>query len=336
MARANRFDQLIDAWDPKVRQAFLDSISNVRSRAQVDQIAKMLEAGDVEGALRAVGLDPVSFRPFDKTFEAAFDAGGTHTAAVVPALTEASGLKTVFQFNIRNPAAESWLRTYSSQLVTDILADQRTMIRNALAAGMQAGANPKATALDLVGRIGASGQREGGLIGLTDTQAGWVRNYASELASDNPAAALTRSLRDARFDATVLKAAQDKMPLSRDLIDRMVTAYKNRALRNRAETIARSETITALHQAQELAMQQAIGSGVVSHEHVGGTWRTANDSKVRDAHRELDGKFAKIGVAFQSSLGSIRFPGDPLASVANTANCRCYREVKIDYLAGIK
>jgi hypothetical protein len=49
---------LIDAWEPRLRQAFIDAIYAVRNAAQIDQIVKMLEAGDVDGALRAIGLDP--------------------------------------------------------------------------------------------------------------------------------------------------------------------------------------------------------------------------------------------------------------------------------------
>src|SRR5205814_64369 len=98
-----------------------------------------------------------------------------------------------------------------------------------LSAGLQAGANPRTTALDLVGRIASStGQREGGIIGLTSSQEEWVRAYRSDLESDNPALALSRALRDKRFDRTVLKAAKNNEPLPSALVDKMVTSYKNR------------------------------------------------------------------------------------------------------------
>lgn len=338
MARPNvSLEQLISEWEPQLRASFTDSVYNLRNTAQVDQIVRMLQAGDVDGALRAVGLDPVSFRAFDKTFDATFEAGGVHTAAVVPPVADATGFRSVFQFNIRNPQAENWLRTYSSQLITEILDDQRNMIRGVLTAGMEAGANPNTTALDLVGRINrATGQREGGLIGLTDSQAKWVQAYQAELESDNPAAALSRALRDQRFDVSVANAAAEGRPVEQGLVNSMVTAYRNRALRYRAETIARSEAITALHQAQDFSMQQAVQSGKVAHDQVSYIWRSAHDKRVRDAHRELDGQVAKMGVPFQSSLGPIRFPGDPTATAANTINCRCFREPKIDFLAGIK
>ncbi len=298
----------------------------------------MLEAGDVNGAIRAVGIDPVSFRPFDRSIAAAFEAGGEVTAAAVPVTRAADGFRSVFQFAVRNPEAEAWLKNYSGGLISEIVSDQLTAVRNFLTAGLEVGANPRTTALDLVGRISkATGQREGGVIGLTSSQEAWVRNYAAELASDNPAQALTRALRDKRFDRAVMKAAKDGHPIPKGLLDKMVAAYKNRALRYRAETIARKETITALHSAQEQAMRQAIGKGAVNGAAVQYIWRTAHDKRVRDSHRSMDGQVRPLGQAFLTGGGAqLMFPGDPNGSAAETVNCRCHREPRIDFLRGIR
>lgn len=335
---ANSWSGLIDQWEPRLQKAFLDSIYKIRNAAQVDQIAKMLERGDVDGALRAIGIDPTQFRVFDKAITDAFEAGGNATAVALPVSRTVEGLKVVFQFNIRNPVAEAWLRNYSATLVKDVVADQVVMARNVLQAGLSVGANPKTTALDLVGRISkATGKREGGLIGLTSSQEEWVRNYAAELASDNPASALARTLRDKRFDATVLRAVKDSKPLLASEITSMVTAYKNRALRYRAETIARKETITSLHTAQEQAMQQAIQSGAIKQSTVTYSWHTAHDSRVRDTHRTMDGQVKPMGQAFVTGSGAhLMYPGDPAGPAAEVIGCRCFREPKVDFLAGIK
>src|SRR5689334_24056653 len=129
---ANRIDQLIDAWSPRLKRAFLDSIYQIRNQAQITQIANMLENGDVDGALKAVGIDPVMFRPFDKALTDAFEAGGIYSARAIPTIRSANGLRTVFQFNIRNPRAEQWLSNYSGTLISEIVDDQRTMVRQHL------------------------------------------------------------------------------------------------------------------------------------------------------------------------------------------------------------
>lgn len=338
MATNRDFSGLIEDWEPKLQRAFLESIYNLRDTAHLDQIVKMLENGDVDGALQAVGIDPVSFRPFDKSITNAFEAGGEATAAAVPVTRAADGFRSVFQFAIRNPEAEMWLRNYSGDMISEMVADQKTAVRNFLEAGLSEGANPRTTALDLVGRVSrASGEREGGVIGLTSTQEQWVRNYAAELASDNPAAALERSLRDARFDRAVMKAANSGEAIPADLQAKMVTAYKNRALRYRAETIARKETITSLHTAQEMAMRQAIGKGVVAADTVSYIWRIAHDNRVRDSHRPMDGQVRKQGQMFETGGGAfLLYPGDPSGPADEVIGCRCYREPRVDHLAAIK
>lgn len=331
---AKRIDQLIDNWSPRLKKAFLDSIYQIRNSAQIEQIARMLEAGDVDGAIRAVGLNPVSFRPFDKALTDAFEAGGVYSAKAIPAIGRAGGLKTVFQFNIRNPRAEAWLSDYSSTLVTEIVDDQRTMIRQFLTRAMEAGDNPRTAALDLVGRIGASGNREGGVIGLTSSQEQWVANYAAALEGDNPSDALTYALRDKRFDGSVLNA--DESPLTGEQIDRMVTSYTNRALRYRAENIARTEAQTAMHQSQQESLRQAVDSGVVSQSAVTLIWRTAHDARVRDSHIVMDGQTQPQGQPFISGNGNaLQYPGDPSAPPEDVINCRCWLEPNVDFLAGV-
>lgn len=332
---ANRIDQLIDSWSPRLRRAFLDSIYQIRNQAQITQIANMLEAGDVDGALRAVGIDPVKFRPLDKALTDAFEAGGTYAAKAVPVIRQ-DGLRVVFQFNIRNPRAETWLSNYSGTLIQEIVDDQRNMVRQNLTRAMQRGINPRTAALDLVGRIAVSGNREGGVIGLTTSQEQWVANYIDDLSSDNPAKALTRELRDRRFDSRVLSASEGGEPLTAEQIETMAKSYTNRALRFRAEAIARTEAQTALHESQQQAMEQAVETGLFNQTDIKFIWRTSHDSRVRDSHIAMDGQVKKMGEPFISGLGNLlEYPGDPNAPVEDVINCRCFREPVVDFLAGI-
>lgn len=336
MAR-ERIDQLIDRFDPVLRQAFSQSIAELRDRAQVEALARMIEVGDVEGAIRAVGLDPTAFRAFDQAIARTYEAAGDATAKAVPETYDDDGLRVVPQFDVRNPVAEAWLRTHSSQKITEIVEDQRLMIRGVLEAGMKQGLNPRTAALDLVGRIGPGGERQGGYVGLTSSQAEWVRNYAAELASNSPLDALRRTLRDRRFDGTVRRAAESGQPIPADVRDKMVTAYKNRALRYRAETIARTEAMAAVHGAQEQAIEQALDKGGIDPAAVAYVWRTAGDKRVRDSHRAMDGQVARRGEAFTTGSGAkLRYPGDPSGPPGEVINCRCWREPKIDFLRGVR
>lgn len=55
------------------------------------------------------------------------------------------------------------------------------------------------------------------------------------------------------------------------------------------------------------------------------TWMTREDSRVRDTHRALDRTTVPMAAVFSSPSGAkLRFPGDPRAPIAETANCRCW------------
>ena len=53
------------------------------------------------------------------------------------------------------------------------------------------------------------------------------------------------------------------------------------------------------------------------------TWMTRRDSKVRSAHLLLQGKTIGLNEGFATDGASLRFPGDPLAPIELTINCRC-------------
>src|SRR4051812_21892795 len=120
----NRFDHLIEHWDRRLRSAFMQAVQDIKDQAHVEQIVRMLQAGNIEGALRAIGLDPALFRIWNKTFEQAFEGGGLATASALPVRLD-HGFRVNFRFDVRNQQAESWLRSHSSQFVTEVLNDQR-------------------------------------------------------------------------------------------------------------------------------------------------------------------------------------------------------------------
>lgn len=335
----NRFDQIIDAWEPRLKAAFLKAVADIRGAAQIKVIAERLERGDIEGALQAVGVDPVRFRGYDAAMQQAFLAGGDDTAGKVPRIRQPDGSRLEVLFDIRNPNAETWLRGRSSRRISEIVADQRAMIREHLRAGMEAGKNPRAVALDLVGRVDSTTKRRtGGAIGLTASQEQWVRNYRAALS--NPGTmqeALSRTLRDKRFDRAVTAAIKSGKPLTVEQIDAMVRNYRNRALRYRAETIARTEAMAALHQGSTEGMRQAIADGKIDAAIVTKTWHTAGDDRVRHSHRAMSGQQVGFYESFTAPSGArLEYPGDPNAPAEEIINCRCWMEIGADFLAGVR
>ena len=337
MANPPNLEDLIETWSPRIQQAFRDAIYQIQDAAQIDRIAQALAAGDVNAALRAAGIDPTAFSGLDQAIEAAFRSGGVATAAGLPAGVADGGHKLKIMFDARNTVAENWLRLHSSALITEIVADQQTAVRNFLEASLAKGENPKVAALDLVGRVSTvTRKREGGVIGLTSTQEAWARNYTDEVATASPKA-LERALRDKRFDRAIQKAIKTGEPIPADTQAAMVRSYRNRALRYRGETIGRTEALTSLHKAADLSTRQAIAKGQFTEKQVRKVWRSAGDDRVRETHRALNGESVGLDELFQSPSGAqLAFPGDPSAPAAEVIQCRCWIQFRVDSLANIK
>jgi hypothetical protein len=335
----NRIDQLAAQFEPRLRSAFLKAIYDTRDAAQIGAIAAKLERGDIDGALSAVGIDPARFRDLDTAITAAFEAGGRFTAGQIPGLRDDDGARLKIVFDVRNPAAEQWLRGRSSTLIREIVDDQREMARGVLVQGMTAGANPRQTAIDLVGRVDpASKRRVGGAIGLTSSQEQWVRAYRAELADPKTMQrALERKLRDQRFDRTVMRAVREGRSLTTDEVDAMVRNYRNRALKYRADGIARTESIRAMNQAQIEASRQAIRAGQVDAAAMVKVWIATSDGRTRDTHAAMDGQEVGVDDPFVSPSGArLAYPGDPSAPAHETINCRCTMVTRVDFLRGIR
>lgn len=328
---------LLAQYAEAIRAAFMRAAAEIKSGVVLSKMIDRLESGDIEGAVEAVNIEPAVFNPLLDAVQVAFNGGGAATIDQLPTINDPSGHQVVIRFDSRNLAAEAWLRDHSSTLVTDIVADQRKAIRTALAQGLAKGANPRQTAMDIAGRIDrATGQRTGGIIGLTSSQADWVSTYEADLRALDPNA-LTRVLRDKRFDRSVTAAIDSKTPLTEDKIASMVTAYQNRALRYRAEALGRTESLTALNGGADAAMQQAIASGKIAAATVTKVWHAVHDGRTRETHAVMDGQKVPMNAPFVSPSGArLQYPGDPSAPASEIVGCRCWLQHRVDFLAGLK
>lgn len=337
---AQVYDDLLTRYGREVADAFLEGVNDLTTRAQVERVVVALTAGDIDGAIAALNLDPVAFNRMIDAIEASYAAGGAATADSLPK-RDPDGVALLLRFDDRNPRAEAWLRDKSSTLVTRIMDEQRQGIRQALTDGMVRGDNPRRVALDVVGRIDrATGRRTGGVIGLTPQQERFSRSAADELASGDPAQLrhyLTRELRDRRFDRTIAKAIRDETPVPAETASRALVQYKNRLLKFRGDVIGRTEALASLNAAQYEALRQLVDTGRVTAAQVRRVWRSARDLRVRDTHRIMDGQSVGLTEAFQSPRGArLQFPGDPSAPASETIQCRCIVTPRIDWSANVR
>ena len=318
--------------EPSVRASFDESIEDILADINIKNLTEALRSGNVEEALRVIGLDATQFRPLDRAISHTYEAGGLEFSKDLRSMAPRE-TRVLIRFDIRNTRAEEWLRGHSSELVSDILDDQRVMLRKALRTSMEAGRNPRSAALDIVGRLNrVTGKRVGGHIGLTSRLEEASRGYNASLRAGDAKSlrrALSLDLRDRRFDRTVLKAIREGKKIPAGTIETMTRAYRNRALKHRGNAIARTEMLEALQEAKLENYRQAVERGAVREQDVTRFWRTAADERVRDDHKliaSMNPNGVGLEELFQTPDGAVmRSPHGP--------NCRCDIDVRVDFLA---
>jgi uncharacterized protein with gpF-like domain len=330
---------LIASMTAEVRDAFLAAISAVSDGVIANELAEAIEAGRFDRVFALLNIAAPVFRPVTRALETAFERFADWKSETFPKRVKTPSGSMMFRFDMSNERAERWLKNQSSGLITRIEDETRSNIRNIMTAGMQAGRNPRNVALDIVGRYDSlTGKRVGGIIGLTKNQETWVRSARTKLEQLDDSY-FDMKLRDARFDATVQKAIASGKPLPAEIVDKLITRYKDNALKARAENIARSEIALSVNQSEHEATKQAVDSGAIRAQAVTREWDSAGDGRVRPAHKLMDGQRVGLDEAFVAPDGQkLMFPGDASlgASADLTNSCRCRVKTIIDWFDGVE
>ncbi|MGN0933240.1 phage minor head protein [Falsigemmobacter intermedius] len=324
--------------EPAIRNAFLEAIDQITSAAQMKRLVAAIEAGQIEEAIEALRIEQGFFSPLNEAIRQAYLEGGAIVLMGLRLKDPYSGDAFRLGFDGRHVRAERWLRDRSSELIVDVIEDQKQMARDVIRGAMEQGQNPRTTALDLVGRMNnATGKREGGFIGLHSVSAGAVKNAEKELRALD-AGYFQRERRDKRFDGTVRKAIDSGKPLAEADVQRIVQRYRDRLKKLRGDTIARTESLNALRAGQFEGFQQLVDSGRVRSDQIRITWSATMDSRTRHDHRHLNGETVRMGQYFEPVAGvRMQYPGDlthstdPKALAGQTINCRCWPDIRIRY-----
>jgi hypothetical protein len=329
---------------PAIRAAFLRTVRDIASAAQIQRVAELISAGRVDEIPGVLGIGPATWAELLESIRVAYIGGGVMESGAVAQSAAAAGIGGTLRirFDVRAPRAEAWLREHSSQLVTRINAEQLQAIRDAVSAGTVRGQNPRATALDIVGRIDSqTGRRTGGIVGLTPQQAQFVENARVQLLSGDPDQLeqyLGRQLRDRRLDGIVRRAIRDGKPIKLRDVERLTARYADSLLRLRGENIARTEALQAFNAARDESILQAADLGIVDLTRTVKIWRTASDARVRDSHGAMAGQTVDFRQPFRTPSGALMMrPGDGSmgAGAGEIVNCRCVSQTRVDFLAGL-
>ena len=353
MARPKRISQIAADLEKQMRQAFLDAVQDLRDGAQIGRLIEALERGDIDGAIRALNLDAVVFDRMAEQLRTAANGAGNATIAALPALVDPDGFRIVARFGGSNERAERLLREHSAGLVQIMFEEQRDNVRRIVTAGQMVNQHPRRTGLDIVGRIGTNGRRQGGVIGLTTQQTDYVIQARADLISGDPARLRhfrTRQARDKGFDSILRdveargwtdamarynrRNGTDLSPAQ--MQDRIAGRYSDILLRKRGETIARTETGWAMARGQDEAMQQQIDGGNIRSDQITRVWDSSgNDGRTRDSHLDMDGQTRPWGEPFTTPDNHLMMhplDGSMGAPASETINCRCVMRIDVDRL----
>lgn len=313
---AARISALVERVQPRFKQKFLDVVNLIRDEVgTLAELERLVELGRIGDAF--IFAESTALRGLGREWGDIFVLSGDETAKVITSKI----IDVRVGFDRVNTRAVFAMQQNQLRLVSGFTAQQTAATRTAIVEGIRDGLNPREVARAFKGSIG-----------LTSRQVSAVNNYKRLLggSASDQREALTRALRDRRFDRSVLRSIRDDTPLGKAQIDKMVGRYHDRYITFRAETIARTEALGAVHAGSEAMFQQAVDDGDLNPNDLMQSWFTSGDERVRDftdsgtSHRTMHGQKRLIGEPFVSGAGSMLMrPGDPSAPAREIINCRC-------------
>ena len=343
-----QLEELIEKLSPEMERLFNEAIARIKSDTVVARVIEALERRDVESAISALHIEAEAFSPLKEALRQAFNAGGTLTVGQMPRLFDPMGARVILRWDASNQRAEAKISATAAEMVTGIVETTKEAVRQTILAGYEQGKGPQAIGIDIVGRISrATNRREGGMLGATHVQTGYV-NEARAILSD-PARLREFVIKDAttgewklRWPAagkpalrTVLKAIREGKALSREQVKKITDDMTNRYVKKRGEMIGRTETLMAVTAAKHEAYLQALNKAGRDESLVTRRWRAVGDRRTRHSHMILNGQTVQgMDTPFQASNGDLmRYPGDRElgAGASSVVNCRCDCAYSFDF-----
>jgi hypothetical protein len=304
-----RLERQLALMEAKAAASFRAYVDTVRSKPVMDRLSEMLERGQFEAAYREVNRYVYRLSGFiPQVFAAVGTEEVAHLAMQLKTVAPTAGIG----FDPSYPRASQVIRNERLAFVREFSESQRQAVRQAIDRGFQSGE----------GYAGVA-RRFRDSIGLTRHQEAAVFNYRT-LLENGSREALTRDLRDRRFDAKVARAADEGGTLTNEEIDRMVERYRERYIQYRAESIGRTEGGRATSIAREEATAQAVDELEIGKDRIVREWIPVSDARTRDAHAAMAGQRVGMDEPFTDGDGNkLQFPRDPAAPPETTIGCRC-------------
>lgn len=346
-SQAILFAQLIAELEPNIIRAFMASVTDLQANVDWRALLAALEQMNIEGAISALNIDPAAWSQYSSQMTAAYAAAGAATAAQIKQLGVADiGVR----FNMSNLRAEQWIRENVADKVTAFTSEQVAVAREVILSGYARGMHPRSIATDLVGRTtGAGTARTGGVLGLDAPRAARLNQVTIGMRTPEGVRALVIKHADGNYSlrykvnkATaqrILRAykAGIEVPEAERLISER--QYKNALLKDRADTVAATETANAVMAARDEEWHQLAESKGMNKTAVIKTWRHRRGASQdhRPDHLAMSGHSVRgLDTPFQFPDGvSMQYAHDPAGGAKHNIRCGCDTEYRLDHSVGL-
>ena len=286
----------------------IQALALIRARlgpAALEEAIRTGSAGVVlERALADAALE-TAFAPVRQELQRTLADNVAYFAHDVPVRGALRGV--AIAFDVLNPRVIDAVRRLDTRVFMRLAEDVRGTVRQVVERGLAQGVGPRTI---------ARGLRD--VVGLAPNQEAAIHNF-ERMLREGDRAALTRALRDHRFDRTLDRLLGVRGEgLSAAQVTRMTDAYRRNMVAFNAESNARTAALNSVKLGQRLSWQDAIDKGYVDGGNLMKRWVNVGDARVRDEHLAQPLGVAGETVPFDEpySTGEME-PGD------DTYNCRC-------------
>lgn len=268
--------------EPRIRSAFLASMADIKNRAQMSKLRDALRSQDINAAIQALNIDAAAMANMQSLIIETYAKTG-HLTVNSNTWVYPDGTRAVARWDMLLPRAEQYVRNVGGVLIQGIADDTRQIARDTIADGYAFSRSRDRIARDLVGRIGANGKRQGGVIGLDEQSKIWVQGgYVTRNGVRQWQDGLRQKLEVAPSRALSMKLnARDKQfirrlgdgPMTQSQIDGMLRRYENNLLMVRGRRVARTETQDAIEAGRYEAWRQGLEKTGIPDRFVSKTWQ---------------------------------------------------------------
>lgn len=307
-----RLNQRAAALSPELRDALLAAFRALIAQMKPADLARLIERGDIEGAVRLALSDDImqrAFYPVRERIRQGTLANARSALRHVPIRAVSRDIIVAFDPEL-NPFVREAIGKLQSGAIQYTTGQVRDAFRTAITNGLEAGINPRQV---------ASGLKN--VVGLTGHQERIIGNFHRAIRDGDYAKALSYELRDKRFDPTLRRLLREGKVLSPTQLDEMGNAYRRKFVARNAETMARTAALESQRVGQQMAWREAAASGALGGARVIAVWVATLDARVREEHAAMHHAEREIDGVYRT--------GESVPGEASPWNCRCTETFKV-------